>query len=506
LQVLVQKQTTPGQTFAFGMTELGSLPQRRLDRGFPGSPIVTPIWLNYTSPGAVVSDSSAGLLRTTEVDLFLLDPTILDFFSTTLVPFSELVTRPADPLWLELVADRQFAPPALAACSAPGEVGTNGGALGPIDEEIETRDFLGTTLPLGEAAAPGLTGSIKAARVYDHGLCSATAAFGRGFDPLGCGLWVTVADSLYGGFKQSVANTGFPGSELDPIAFSDYTHVWTRLTHSPGRGATQVDDGFTVDFQWGIHYQNDFPAFPTDVNVHGTAVYSLSLDSNGVLSANETGLEFLFATGTGSDKVRNDLNAALTITLPEEFDAAARQAQAVVVPAFPSMCPQQCERVKPDCGPSYNELVNAIAAAQGVLGLSSTEVDDLIASISDSSGLALKQGQWLCAPPPPASSCSSGMNMGGGDTCKANGGTAPDPSTPVCQFVVPAKRLNVYPNEAELVWFDTEEEFHNPAFALFIATFGAPDGSGASAREQLCAFKPEGPFFTRPLGAVSVHL
>ncbi len=48
-----------------------------------------------------------------------------------------------------------------------------------------------------------------------------------------------------------------------------------------------------------------------------------------------------------------------------------------------------------------------------------------------------------------------------------------------CQYVVKAKRLNVYPQDAELVWFD-EVELTNPAFAAYAALFNIAE------QDKLC--------------------
>ena len=95
---------------------------------------------------------------------------------------------------------------------------------------FETVHFLGTTAPVGGAAAPGSSGSVKAARVYDHGLCSATTSFGRGDDALGCGLWVSIAESVYGGFKEKV-DTGPFASAFPTTRTSGRASITTRVGH-----------------------------------------------------------------------------------------------------------------------------------------------------------------------------------------------------------------------------------------------------------------------------------
>ena len=193
----------------------------------------------------------------------------------------------------------------------------------------------------------------------------------------------------------------------------------------------------------------------------------------------------------------------LSTTFPEQFHTAAKQAQAVVIPnlagnpiacsmlpvPFPVPTLDECQNV------AEGMLTGAIQNGGIARGLTATQISALKNAVGDSH---FKPGQWLCAPVPQPSDCSRGA--GGG------GGTTPPDDTPVCQFVIPAKRLNVYPDEAELVWFDSEDEFTNPALALFFATFALPTGAGQAARDQLCAFNPQSAFFDRPLSAVSVHL
>jgi hypothetical protein len=57
---------------------------------------------------------------------------------------------------------------------------------------------------------------------------------------------------------------------------------------------------------------------------------------------------------------------------------------------------------------------------------------------------------------------------------------------PTCRFFLPASRLNVYPDELELVWFD-HKDVTNPAYALWVGLQfpGTPNRKALLA--QMCA-------------------
>ena len=65
-----------------------------------------------------------------------------------------------------------------------------------------------------------------------------------------------------------------------------------------------------------------------------------------------------------------------------------------------------------------------------------------------------------------------------------------------CEYVVRAKRLNVYPDAVELVWFD-DKELDNSTYALWVAAQD-PGGSGSTA--SLCTWQEATAFATFPDG------
>lgn len=63
-----------------------------------------------------------------------------------------------------------------------------------------------------------------------------------------------------------------------------------------------------------------------------------------------------------------------------------------------------------------------------------------------------------------------------------------------CEFVIRAKRVNVYPDQVELVWFDSPD-LASTAFAAYAATFAPSEGDSryadaVASRAELCAYDP----------------
>jgi hypothetical protein len=55
-----------------------------------------------------------------------------------------------------------------------------------------------------------------------------------------------------------------------------------------------------------------------------------------------------------------------------------------------------------------------------------------------------------------------------------------------CHYLLPAKRLNVYPSDVELVWFD-RKELDNPSYAIYVAAYAfEPPGAVPLTVQQMC--------------------
>jgi MYXO-CTERM domain-containing protein len=99
----------------------------------------------------------------------------------------------------------------------------------------------------------------------------------------------------------------------------------------------------------------------------------------------------------------------------------------------------------------------------------------LVEPVDDDSGV-LKR--WSCVPDRP-------------DATKPGG-----PPGHHCEFTIPAKRLNVYPDSVELVWFDGKE-VNNPAYAVYVLAHhptGTNPSNGQPTFDQdnvnrLCSFE-----------------
>jgi hypothetical protein len=59
-----------------------------------------------------------------------------------------------------------------------------------------------------------------------------------------------------------------------------------------------------------------------------------------------------------------------------------------------------------------------------------------------------------------------------------------DPSAEsVCKMFLPASRVNVYPDELELVWFDGRD-VKNPSYALYVALLGLDQDQQLCSQQQ----------------------
>lgn len=311
-----------------------------------------------------------------------------------------------------------------------------------------TREF--TTLPIGAAAAPQGTGSVKAARVYDHGLCSARIALAPFYDDIQFNFFFGFADKAGG---------------LLSFPFLQWSHMDTLLDHTPGRAPTEVDDGFVFDLRYGIN--NDIP-FAGDDDIFATAAFRLLL-TDGVLDAALDGAPTLKIIGPKALDIGQGLDSAFANDLPAAIHSASMSMQAQAIPGIGDLT---CSVVD-DCRANANLLGLAASQGAGILGLSSIATA-LNESVGGNNNHANLHKHWICERPA-------------------------DSREGTCELVVPARRLNVFPDEAELVWFDGLDEANNVALALFAATFAKPGLE--AARAELCQARHsnnrEG-FFRRP--------
>jgi hypothetical protein len=315
---------------------------------------------------------------------------------------------------------------------------------------------------------------VQAARVYDHGQCSGLQKFDDLFATINTQLWSFIAQFIV------TADGTCPDDES--TATLGFSTIASYLTHTPG-DPLSAGGGFLLNTQFLNTINAPASLVGQDNHVTFTYRYDYVL-TDGILSLTPT--QVLVPTlidGYNADGLRTTIDQVLTTGilgkpcsngpgmspgtpgLPEIFQNLARRKQAV---PFPSSC--TLEETQP-CAAAQVQL----AALIGTTGLALTSTEkaalEATAAAMDSNGVYTN---WSCVldsnvPPfcPPDGACPP----------------PPDPGSRHCEYAVRAKRLNVFPDEVELVWFDGKE-LDNPTYALYAALHSpmAPAGS----LDQLC--------------------
>ncbi|MCC6526400.1 MAG: hypothetical protein IT373_27380, partial [Polyangiaceae bacterium] len=312
-------------------------------------------------------------------------------------------------------------------------------------------------------ATPEHYGSIHAARIFDRGACSLE-------QPLAT-LQSRVEDSFWSGFRDKfVAEPFCP----DRVAARYWSRTVSYLDHVP----QQVHD-LRGGFFFALHYfVNVNQVFWPDLHIVANANYRFFLTTPGTTLDNgpdlpptqvgpgvlavKPGLNFLQVTGPAPvvDDVAQSFSDGLTATVPKTLlrTALDEQTRDVLGAANLTACTPGAGFA---CGSAATKLATAVSDGGTALGLTGNEVTQLIAAEAKNAG----NDNWRCVP------------YDGGATAEAHR----------CEYVVRAKRVNVYPDAVELVWFDGKE-LDNPTYALWVAAH-AP-GQPPSALSELCAWQP----------------
>ncbi len=334
--------------------------------------------------------------------------------------------------------------------------------------ELSPSAFWATGVAEGQASAPTGTGSVKAVRLLNHGVCSARR-------PILETILQPVVNAFFDKLVESVA---------DNVSADDLLVHFIHATAYVGSDQGSPHGGFVLDFSVEI----GVPIVFSTIELCATASYELFLPESGA----ERGLLRVRPTVhsiSGHPDQAIDLYKALIEDVPKEFAKMADAEQILdpledvgednVVLSVP------CFLGTADCNALLDGFFDAIRKGGETesIGLSDEEIvalQNLISEPDPSSNTGLKH--WRCvgaAPPNPVTG---------------------HPGSPgVCKLVVRAKRLNVYPDEFELVWFDGKE-LDNPAYAVFVAAVGA------TIADEICNAPPNEPTgsFSRPFATFSL--
>jgi hypothetical protein len=287
--------------------------------------------------------------------------------------------------------------------------------------------------PASDPEPPG-RGSVKSARIYVPGVCSTELAFTTNNND---GLFDRVADELFKNFRDNV------NKKKKVLIANGFANVYTRVTTLLDRGLAfggTPRGGFFLYFwlQAGLFH----PVVLQEVSVHFAAnyEYELVLD-DGRLAVVPTRNDLIVAPQSEF----TDFRDALELQLPQKLhEAAAEQ--------------QHADVLKPciNGSPSVSAAFTAGQARNGalLLGLPEADADRVKTAVENPSN-------WEC----------DGSNR--------------------ALFITRAKRVNIYPDRVELVWFDREDP-DDPMFGLycFLVYAKSQNPSGPDPTKRLCSRSP----------------
>ena len=344
------------------------------------------------------------------------------------------------------------------------------GPVCPTAVDLFKQQFWLNDVPFGPAASPAPAGAVRAARVYDHGGCSRAQPF---------------KDQLWG---QSFDGWNKFVGEIGPVAPVDAVHRrWmnaaTWLDHSEG-DSNDVRGGFIVDMSLDV----ETAFYTNDINVDAAASYTFGLSAAGLLEVSKEvlvldvgGVDYVLggpeglSLGTLIGDAVGDTEGRVSDQLENiriQINERAHKEQ--VRDIFNSNTACLPATVDIDCQSQRVALQFAVTLGAGAMNASGEESFDLSTPGGEGDRLVMAAAsQWVCDPEikidpscPPGTPCL----------------------VQTCKFTMPAKRLNVYPDEVELIWFDGKE-VDNPAYAVWVASHANEDVE-ALVDSQLCEWKP----------------
>ncbi len=342
-----------------------------------------------------------------------------------------------------------------------------------------------TVQPTGPGAAPDGSGSVKAARVVQHGRCSRELGY-------------TTGDSLLSAFLGAL------DVKLLQLASSRQVAAVIPFLHQTESREDAQWGGFflTAEYTKGLFVVPNLHARVVDPYVFQLQDGIVSVLPEGALAHLEGGAfgaadqvhwfldEFLdtpfdpSALITTAERIPSPANVA------QAFYQAADDAQGVTSDKDKTKA-LTCSlrpvvfgnsRTIPKLSPICAGLYQVIGAAPG--NFASTVTPPL--SVNEQAAATSAIMETIPDPYNPSGSIYKNFrcNPAWPD------GTAVDPSDPsqgVCEVVARAKRINSYPNSLELVFFDDEREVTAEAYALFLFLGG---DLGAARGNDLCKRTP----------------
>jgi hypothetical protein len=363
------------------------------------------------------------------------------------------------------------------AFSAASPNGGGGGASFAASAPVFQATFWNGTTPRAPGADPRGLSSIKATRVYQHGLCS----------------YETPIADIIGRINQSYLDQFFDpngsvcnAGAIVPINGNiDYSNLTSYLSHSEGsledlRGGflfasalSVFDQTGTVDtcaLNFNVNYE--FGLIDGRVGVPTGNINSFSTSSRGAICS----------------QVEPAIYNALLHDIPDQILGTADSLQ---------IYPQDFNDTQFDgCEPDPNKNPNPCAAHPIQLevgirlgadraGLSLSEAQQVVDQLrqTDSNGTLVN---WRCVNRPVEVESSANPTA----ICLEDRYR--------CEYILRAKRLNVFPDSLEIVWFDDARDFSAPALPIYYLSLAQGPTSPLCRRQPSIA----DPSLTNPFGAV----
>ncbi|MEJ7733523.1 MAG: hypothetical protein WKG00_30545 [Polyangiaceae bacterium] len=315
-------------------------------------------------------------------------------------------------------------------------------------KDLELSDFWLNADPAGLAADPD-GGAVRAAWVYDHGLCSRETKPESMMIQSGLDAWYTVVDKT-----------------------DDYTHSQTRLYMNlatwldayddPQNGQQPPTGGFFINTYLSFDMQDPLGV----LDLAAAYQYEVVLDE-GLVKIDPFKLN-INADGDIFDIGYDETVEAFEETTPGRVNANLFNQQTV------RLTEHECTVGDPTtCADAATALGFVVTIGTDLIGgYANEEVDAMVAVAEDT------EANWACVP----------------DVYDLPGFPG------MCEYIVRGKRLNHYVDAFEVVWFDGKE-VDNPAYVLWVAANVPPpdadDEEEAVAQQiaTLCSWSP-------PSGAV----
>jgi hypothetical protein len=368
----------------------------------------------------------------------------------------------------------------------------------PVLARLGRHDFWGGNTPEGPGALPDGEGSIKAAKVYDHGLCGMEMPFVTG-DPNNLGLLEQIAKLV----PEFIAKDLMQRSSTHKLE-RRWLHVAPYLDFTTHKEDAQLG-GFFLNMN--LQFQVIFDGGP-NLTLHGAHAFQLF---EGRLTVAGDNL-YMASSGTGSEEAKDSLMRGLYRVMDRPLrpsDRPRTMAEAIFQEA------DKLQVYRADVG-SYPcterapadetvELITPGSPCYTFVTQLQDDVQNAIASLSSALGLTGEESTQL------VHETLLGTTVVGGSTVYKNIRCAAPPHAPdvraegVCEYRLPAKRLLVLPDAVKLVFLDEKKEVSNPVYPIWLHALDlaatAPQGYA-----RLCgSFRDQIPGTTFARAQVSIN-